>query len=130
MTLLSAAGCGDVVTSRYGSLEEARADHLFERGWLPDVLPPSAHGIRTSNDLDLNTSEGEFYFSPSEFPLLSARLSPYAEPHSPFTSLASSVKNHVKRGHPAYQYVEDGSTWVFMCMPERGECEYVMWLER
>src|SRR5688500_8592456 len=56
----------DVVDNRYSSLADARADHLFERGWLPDILPASAHDIRTTNNLDLNLSEGEFSFKPVE----------------------------------------------------------------
>ncbi len=127
---LTLAACGDVVTSRYATLQDARADQLFERGWLPDLLPPSAHDIRTSNNLDLNTSSGEFSFSPADSKLLAARLSPYASPQCPFVNLDSEVKSHLGRGYPAYQYFEDHTTWVFLCRPERGECDYVMWLSR
>ena len=52
-------GC-DVVTSNYETMQDARNDRLFERGWLPDILPDSTTSIRTSNDLDINTSVGEF----------------------------------------------------------------------
>ncbi|CAH9050794.1 hypothetical protein PSECIP111854_00605 [Pseudoalteromonas sp. CIP111854] len=33
---------------------------LFERGWLPDVLPKSTTNIVAVNDLDNNTSAGNF----------------------------------------------------------------------
>ena len=43
-------GC-DVVTSRYATLHNARQDRLSERGWLPDILPPSMRYIRVSNNV-------------------------------------------------------------------------------
>lgn len=46
-------GC-DVQTNRYATTHAARADGVFERGWIPDVLPPSAHGIVETHDLDTN----------------------------------------------------------------------------
>lgn len=60
------AGCRDVVTSRYETRAEAEADRLFERGWLPSIIPPSSRGIVTRNDPDLNRSEGEFRFDRNE----------------------------------------------------------------
>lgn len=60
------AGCRDAVTSRYETRAEAEADRLFERGWLPSIIPPSSRGIVTRNDLDLNLSEGEFRFDRNE----------------------------------------------------------------
>jgi hypothetical protein len=37
---------------------------LFERGWLPDIVPDSSREITINNDLDLNLSKGEFFFDP------------------------------------------------------------------
>jgi hypothetical protein len=120
---------GDVVKSRYETLEAARADALFSRGWLPDILPPSSRNISVSNNLDLNTSVGEFSFAPTEFDLLQAKLSPLDLPEHPFTdSFDAEIERHVLAGHPAHQYIEDHSTWVFLCHPAIGSCEYTMWL--
>ena len=52
-----------MVTSRYETRTEAEADSLFGRGWLPDIIPQSSINIVTKNDLDLNTSRGEFSFA-------------------------------------------------------------------
>lgn len=53
------AGCSDdVVTSRFETLEQARAQRAFERGWLPPVMPESARGIQETNNLDLNVGSG------------------------------------------------------------------------
>ncbi len=125
-------GCGmDVVTSRYGTLAEARADRLFDRGWLPDVLPPSTYDIRTSNDVAQNTSVGEFHFAPTEFALLKARLQPYASSGHPFgRDFERDLHAQIAAGHPAYQFAEGGSTWVFLCNSDAGRCKYTMWLKR
>lgn len=66
----------DVVENRYSSLAEARIDHLFDRGWLPDILPASAYDIRTNNNLDLNLSEGQFSFEPLEAAAFMSRVQP------------------------------------------------------
>jgi hypothetical protein len=129
---LTAAVCGcDTVTSRYDTLAQAQADGVFGRGWLPDVLPPSSHDIRVSNDLDLNTSEGVFFFAPKEFAVLQARLTPWSKSAHPFTSsFDSEIERHTAAGYPASEYSDDDSTWVFLCKPDRGECTYTMWLRR
>ena len=131
MTLAIAACDGDVVTSHYKSLQDARSDNLFERGWLPDVLPPSSHDIDVSNNLDRNTSVGEFSFSPSEFATLRANLTPIGWLNHPFAaSFDSEVKDHLASGNPALQYTDDPNTWIFLCKPLQGICTYTMWTTR
>jgi hypothetical protein len=120
----------DAVTTRYATLQEARADHLFERGWLPDLLPPSTHDLRVITHVELNNATGEFRFEPAEFEAFSKALVPYAKLKSPFTGFADSVDAHLHRGHPALQYVAEGNTWVFLCKPADGACSYAMWLSR
>ena len=124
------AGC-DTVTSRYDDLAQARADHLFERGWLPDVLPPSSRDILVSNDLNLGISEGGFRFAPAEFALLQAKLNPFSNPAHPFNrAFDDRIERHISTGEPAYQYEGEGSNWIFLCKPARGECTYDMWDDR
>lgn len=53
--------CSDQVSSHYSTFSEAREDRLFERGWLPDILPQDTTHISVTNDLDLNTSNGQFH---------------------------------------------------------------------
>ncbi len=54
-------GCSKVKLE-YTDRQESEADHLFSRGWLSKSIPVSSRGIVTTNDLNRNTSEGEFSF--------------------------------------------------------------------
>jgi len=132
LAALAVVGCNpDVVSSHYATLAQARADQLFDRGWLPDLLPPSAYDIHTSNDVAQNTSVGEFHFVPAEFPLLEARLQPFASAEHHFNGhFDHEIRAYVAAGRRMYQYTENGSTWVFLCNSGDGRCEYTMWLWR
>jgi hypothetical protein len=121
------AAC-DVVTSQYPTLRDAREDRLFERGWLPDVLPASARSIRTSNNADLNTSIGEFYFEAGEFPALEMRLHPYAPIDIPYRDLNRRVQKHLRNGYKLLQHQDEDSIWVFACQPKIGRCDYTLWI--
>lgn len=120
---------GDVVESRYATLQAAREDQLFARGWLPDILPASATGIRMSNNLDLGTSVGEFTMSATEGPAFTARLSSGALP-APFERWAAEVEQNRAAGHSVWHYRERDAAWVFFCSPDRTRCEYTMWMPR
>lgn len=62
------------VCSDYKNIIDARADKLFERGWLPDILPNSTTKIETINDLDLNTSSGSFIIPESDIEQFTKQL--------------------------------------------------------
>jgi hypothetical protein len=125
-----AACTGDVVTTRYASLDQARAHHLFGRGWLPDILPPSSRDIRTSNNLDLNLAEGEFHFDPAEFKAFSSRMEPFTPIRGMPFGLDEEAKEHSKNGLRLYVYTQDRSTWFFLCEPAAGLCEFRMSLQQ
>ncbi len=123
---LSLVAC-DVATDRYATLQDARADSLFQRGWLPDILPPSSHSIHTSNDLDLNLSSGEFHFSSSEFSEFSAALHFYTGRKSPLRNLDDEVSRLARQGYKPFEFTTADTVWVFLCHAEQGVCEYRMW---
>ncbi|MEZ8714825.1 hypothetical protein AB6D81_02395 [Vibrio splendidus] len=58
--LVLMSGCSDVVSDEYSTYAQAKQERLFDRGWLPDILPNSTVTIEVNNDLDANTSEGSF----------------------------------------------------------------------
>ena len=75
LTILALTGCGDVVTSRFSDLADAKSRGALERGWLPPLLPDSARAIVERNNLDLNTGMGSFAFDMSERALYMEKLS-------------------------------------------------------
>jgi len=102
--ILALSSC-EKVTKRYATLNDARRDGLFDRGWLPDILPPSARDIRITSDLDVNSSEGEFSFDAIHFAAFVAQLRPVGE---------------------SFQYSADRYTWTFSCDSARGHCRFSM----
>ncbi|MEZ9600431.1 hypothetical protein AB4232_16660 [Vibrio sp. 10N.286.46.A8] len=74
--LLLLSGCSDVVSSEYSTYEKAKEERLFDRGWLPDILPESTLNIKVSNDLDSNTSEGSFIINEPALSEFIATLKP------------------------------------------------------
>ncbi len=123
---LAILGC-DTVSHRYPTLDDARKDRLFERGWLPDILPPSAKNIYTENNLDVNTSEGEFYFDFADHRGFQARLRPYTSLKSPYFDLEDYVRRKTQEGYAAGQYTSEDSVWVFLCSEAKTHCVYRMW---
>jgi hypothetical protein len=114
----------DTVRLHYPTLQAARADHVFDRGWLPDVLPPSSTDIRVTNNLDLNNSVGEFHFDPREYAALLDKTAPY---HPGSTGGADEDWFAKAAGEPDMRVVEsEGSRWLFLCLPEKGVCSYEM----
>jgi hypothetical protein len=115
----------DVVRDRYATLADARADGLFERGWLPDVLPSSARDIEVNNNLDLNSSWGRFHFSAADGPDFVSRLSPLSDASR---ELSREIEERISEGDSVREVVEAGSVWVFVCDVPEGRCHYSMTL--
>jgi len=106
MACLLLTSCGDIVSNRYATYSEAQREGGFDRGWLPDIIPPSSKDIITNNDLDLNTSEGEFVYDNVDL---------------------SRFLSHLKRSpdlddahYEAYRY----EAWVFYIHNAKLHCKY------
>lgn len=95
----------DTVSREYKSVEEAKAEKIFEKGWLPDILPSSTRSIKTKNDLDVGTSSGEFYFDLKDY-------------QSFINKLEKDNKDN------CYKYNLDTRTWRFCCQSNLGYCSY------
>lgn len=124
-----ACGCGmlpsDVVEHTYPTLADARRDDLFDKGWLPDILPPSTVEIRTENNLDLSISSGEFSFAPEEASLLMAKLKPGAAPMK-YVDWEKTIEEYAGDGYAAWSYRDDDTMWTFFCDMSIARCEYLM----
>lgn len=71
----------------------------------------SSRVITTKNDLDINVSEGEFFFDPGD---------------------ADEFIRHLSGidGSGSYTYEESNSTWIFHIDSKAGHCRYSMRLRR
>jgi hypothetical protein len=126
LTALGLCGCSDVVTKEYPTFADAEADRLFERGWLPTIIPPSSYEIRVESNLDLNDAEGHFSFDPKDrLSFLSAlRKMPVSEIQE------ADTFHYLERGYWPYEFSSSGCTWFFFIHEEQGHCEYRMAQDR
>lgn len=124
ITVLFLCGCSETVTSQYEARADAEADKLFERGWLPSIIPQSSFKITTKNNLDINTSEGNFAFSPDDGKEFISHL---RRMDATEVSGANSVQL-MERGYWPYAYRNENASWTFFINSESGHCEYQMGL--
>jgi hypothetical protein len=52
----------NVEINRYDSFETVQKQKVIESGWIPKILPPSAHDIVETHDIDKNTVFGKFSY--------------------------------------------------------------------
>jgi hypothetical protein len=53
-TLVLIGGCGEKPVKRYATIQDAKKDGLFERGWVPDVLSETAGPLTEVHNIDTN----------------------------------------------------------------------------
>jgi hypothetical protein len=129
VAMLLFGGCSDTVTNHYPTRAKAEADNLFERGWLPTLIPASARDITTSNDLDINISEGEFRYDPKETNEFLRHLTPYSGQKPKLERWQAYIAEQRKEGYNAFEYAADKTVWVFLVNTSTGHVRYVMWLQ-
>ena len=115
-------GC-DVVTTHYETWDDVE----FGKGWLPSFIPKSSKNIVTSNNLDVNTSEGEFTFDVSDIDEFKAKLTKVDDPSIPRNSKQMKL---IKANYVPFEFSEDSSRWIFFIQPEAGHCKYWMYYIR
>ena len=126
--LLAAACSGAGKT--YATLADARAARLFERGWLPDILPPSSQRIAVATDLYLGVADGRFEFAERDSAAFFSRVKP--------ATVTSRWKPEWKEFHVrwsnsgfrGYTFGNDMSSWLFMCGAPTGGYRTCVWLKR
>ena len=112
LLIVAIAGCmSDVVSTTYSTYEEAKADNLFNRGWLPEFLPKSAKNITLKNNLDLNTSIGEFTIDLKDSKGFIAQL-----------KLLENTKNNYNK----YLFSNGTHSWTFFINPRNGHVKYTL----
>lgn len=116
------SGCDDTVSHYYPSKSVADTEGLFQRGWLPFIIPDSTRDITTINDLDTNESAGDFSF----FPLDAEGFKKHLHKILPSEITGTDGTRYLKQGYSAYQYSDKDTVWLFFIHAINGHCEYRM----
>jgi hypothetical protein len=66
LTATVVAACGENSVKRYATIQDAKKDKLFERGWVPEVLPETAGPLTEAHNLDTNARCALVEFPASE----------------------------------------------------------------
>lgn len=119
--------CSDSISRSYATLKEAQED--MAKGWIPPILPPSAHSIRDSHDLDSNMGDGTFRFAPNEFDILVNGTSPRSPGTSRGVPSSQSMEKWKAEGFVIREYLDGDTLFVIAAHPS-GEGRYWMALQR
>ncbi len=117
-------GAFDTVEQSYPTKHDARADRLFERGWLPTIIPDSSTNIEVSSNLDINTSTGSFSFNLKELDDFVRDIQSNTEQDTRFMGEYPRMEVLSKSGYMRFYYKHNGTIWRFFIHPHRGVCEY------
>lgn len=90
-----------------------RAEYDAHPPWLPGILPPSAYRIVTHNNLDLNTSSGEFRFAAADAAAFYGAMTPIRPDDTDEDLLY-------------WRHAEEGYEWSFSCERDASRCAYIM----
>jgi hypothetical protein len=119
-------GCFDR-SSDYDTISEARHDHVFEKGWLPDFLPNSTKGLSLVTSVENSTGHGEFRFDPLEYPAFSAKLRRHTGVVTGRDVDEQLVKELIAQGFEARKYSSGVTNWIFLCSQQKATCHFFVW---
>lgn len=124
--VLAFFGCqSGTVKNTYVTLQDARNDNVFVRGWLPDILPPSAKNIDITKDLDLEMSSGSFGYELADEKKFMERLG-----GAPTIRIGLQLDQYRpgnnKDLYNRYEYQHGSSSWIFLCLRTGGFCKFEM----
>ncbi|TXH67912.1 MAG: hypothetical protein E6Q88_10275 [Lysobacteraceae bacterium] len=124
LTVLS--GCLDK-TDHYSSLNDARSDRLFERGWLPDMLPPSTYDLEITTSVEVSSGHGRFHFDQGDYPPFSTRLSKYNGVMPKLETYHAAIQQLLEEGYAPNSYASGPTNWIFLCDQKKAVCEFFVW---
>jgi hypothetical protein len=113
LLLLILYGCDYTIKEYHLTYQDAIKSDLFNRGWLPDILPKSAAHIRISNDLELSLSAGSFLLEEKDIQTF-------------FSKLTKSKKNI-----NSFIYISNDCVWSFL-IDDKNKCliRYAMFMQK
>lgn len=120
------SGCLDR-SDDYDDIDDAKAGHVFEKGWLPDLLPASTRDLRVTTTVEDSAGRGKFNFDPKDYAAFIANLSAYDGAMSKVEKDNRSIKKLLDKGYEAYTYASGATNWIFLCNQKEGHCDFFVW---
>jgi len=106
---------------------DARSRHLFDKGWLPGILPASSEKIRVVSDVEGPAGYGEFEFDAADYAAFIHQLDPKRSGVSPVARHNAEIEALLGQDYTAYGYAERGVKWIFLCRQSDATCKFFMW---
>lgn len=122
----SLSGCLDR-SDHYSNVNEAREGRVFEKGWLPDILPESAYDLKVITTVESSAGRGRFRFDPNDYRAFSDNLLPYDGAMSKIDSDNRSIRRLLDNGYEARTFSSRSTSWVFLCDQKNSVCEFFVW---
>lgn len=123
---LALSGCLDR-SDEYDTINDARKNHVFEKGWLPDLLPASTHDLKVATAVEISAGRGKFRFDPKDYRSFSAKLSEYNGVMSKVDDDNDSIRRLLDEGYEARSYSSGPTNWIFLCDQRKAICEFFVW---
>lgn len=122
ITAFGLCGCNDWTVREYPTRADAEADKLFERGWLPSLIPLSSHDIRVESELDVNAAAGNFSFDSTERVRFTGALRKMQ-----ISEIRESDQfRYLERGYWPFEHRSKSTRWIFFVHEDKGHCEFRM----
>lgn len=126
LTALALSGCVDK-SDDYETIDDARKSHVFEKGWLPDLLPASTYDLKVITTVEVSAGRGKFSFDPQDYRAFSAKLSTHDGIMSKVDGDNKSIKRLLNEGYEARAYSSGATNWLFLCEQRKAVCEFFVW---
>lgn len=120
------SGCLDR-SDEYETVDDARKSHVFDKGWLPDLLPASAYDLKVVTNVEISAGRGKFRFDPKDYPEFLAKLARYEGSMSKIDDDNESIKKLLGEGYEARAYSMGATSWIFLCEQKKAVCEFFVW---
>src|SRR5688572_17720044 len=119
-TLAVSTACAENCVTRYRTVQDAKNDRLFERGWVLGVLPDTAGPLTEAHDIDTSARCALVEFPPSTFDGVLAALS-----QNGFQRYDTAVPTPPLRACPFNAGDFDRASIVLRRMGATGDLEFV-----
>ena len=111
-------------TFGFDTVDDARKAKMFEKGWLPSVLPETAEHISITTEVDVGRCSGSFFLPEADLVEFQSQLS--SEPLSfRYDAWRDEIERMERDGREVLYYRSDRATFAFSCERVDRSCEFM-----